>query len=49
MQGLFRLDQPDLAEIEAAIGDLLGWADGPGARIHWSLLHLRADRPAEAP
>lgn len=47
MQSLFRLDQPDLPEIEEAIGDLLGWADGPGARIHWTLLHLRADRPEE--
>ncbi len=47
MKGLFRLDQPDLPEIEAAIGDLLGWSDGPGARIRWSLLHLRADRPVE--
>lgn len=47
MKSLFRLDQPDLREVEEAIGDLLGWADGPGARIRWTLLHLRADRPVE--
>jgi SAM-dependent methyltransferase len=47
MKGLFRLDQPGLAEIEGAIGEFLGWAEGPGARIRWTLLHLRADRPEE--
>ncbi|MFN8010366.1 MAG: methyltransferase domain-containing protein [Holophagaceae bacterium] len=47
MKGLFRLDQPGLCEIEEAIGDLLGWADGPGAHVRWTLLHLRADRPEE--
>lgn len=48
MRSLFRLDQPDEAELEAAIGDLLGWVDGPGAHVGWSLLQLRADRPEEA-
>ncbi len=47
MTALFRLDQPSPDEVEAAVGDLLGWEDGPGAHVRWSLLQLRADRPSE--
>jgi SAM-dependent methyltransferase len=49
MTSLFRLDQPSAKEVDEAVGDLLGWVEGPGAHIRWSLLHLRADRPEEAP
>ena len=44
MKGLFRLDLATEPEMDAAIGDLLGFLPGPGVRIRWELAHVRADK-----
>ena len=44
MKGLFRLDLATAPELDAAIGDLLGFLPGPGVRIRWELAQVRADK-----
>lgn len=44
MSKLFRIDQAAEQEMDAAIGDLLGFLPGPGVRIRWELAHVRADK-----
>lgn len=44
MKGLFRVDLATEPEMDAAIGDLLGFLPGPGVRIRWELAHVRADK-----